>query len=243
MNIKLKDYLLEDDETAYGGTDFEGETLGDFCESIGLNLEITSLKRVNESLIECGVKPIPEKVIHFWNEEAKMKYDIDDGWWLDRSLFKSKYTEELYNEVNEYLKKGRNMVIPGLSMETIDSKGLESGFEKLQDIINDLPNDEKKSFSNKILSFISNFVGGNDLIYHASKKYNRYDIGDKMSLQELIEVGFNNINLTYYCNGELESKVGYCESDFEGLDLSTKIEIIDFYHDSDDYLCVKAKTI
>ena len=250
MNIKLKNYLLEDDETPYGGTEFEGETLGEFCEEIGLDLETTSLKEVNESLVECGIKPIPDKVIRLFdiidvehkNDSGIIGYFKKDLW-LDASLFKSTNRNQLLDEIVCYLEKKTKSTINNILMEVIDSKGLDDEFNKLGRIIRHLPEDEKKSFSNKILSLVSEYVGGYDLIYQANKKFDRYDVGSRLSLQELIEVGFNNIDLTYYCNGELESKTGYCESDFEELNLGVEVEITGFYHDAEDFLCVEAKTI
>jgi len=51
------DYVLEDDDSPYGGVAFLGETVGDF---IGDDSDITTIKELNEALVECGIKPITE---------------------------------------------------------------------------------------------------------------------------------------------------------------------------------------
>lgn len=58
----LLNYLLEDDETATGGVAFAGETLKDFLEEADLNEDAT-LEEVNKALVECGIKPIPDKYV------------------------------------------------------------------------------------------------------------------------------------------------------------------------------------
>lgn len=57
---RAKDYLdyeLYDDETESGGISFIGETLKDFIEEIGIS-ENTSIKHINDTLKQCGIKPI-----------------------------------------------------------------------------------------------------------------------------------------------------------------------------------------
>lgn len=49
------DYVLEDDDSPYGGVAFLGETVSDF---IGDDSDITTIKELNEALVECGIKPI-----------------------------------------------------------------------------------------------------------------------------------------------------------------------------------------
>ena len=50
-------YVLEDDTTAVGGISFDGETLNDFLSSVGMSPD-APMNEINESLIECGIKPI-----------------------------------------------------------------------------------------------------------------------------------------------------------------------------------------
>lgn len=50
-------YVLEDDTTEFGGTSFDGETLNDFLSSVGMSPD-APMDEINESLIECGIKPI-----------------------------------------------------------------------------------------------------------------------------------------------------------------------------------------
>lgn len=49
--------LLEDDDTPYGGVEFAGETVSDFCETEDITECITPSK-LNKILVECGIKPI-----------------------------------------------------------------------------------------------------------------------------------------------------------------------------------------
>lgn len=58
---KMKDIVLKDDASPYGGTAFNGETLYDFCESVDL-LE-SDLGEINKALRECGICPINESDI------------------------------------------------------------------------------------------------------------------------------------------------------------------------------------
>lgn len=51
------DYILKDDETPYGGTSFNGETLRDFLDSVEIEYA-TSMEEINKALVECGIKPI-----------------------------------------------------------------------------------------------------------------------------------------------------------------------------------------
>lgn len=59
---KMKDIVLKDDASPYGGTAFNGETLYDFCESVDL-LECDDLEEINKALQECGICPINESDI------------------------------------------------------------------------------------------------------------------------------------------------------------------------------------
>ncbi len=53
------DDVLEDDETEFGGTDFDGETLEDFMvASFADWLNTVTLEDVNEALKDCGIKQI-----------------------------------------------------------------------------------------------------------------------------------------------------------------------------------------
>lgn len=57
----IKPYLnivLEDDDTPTGGTAFQGETVGDFIQSLGTELNNCTLEQLNTALIECGIKPV-----------------------------------------------------------------------------------------------------------------------------------------------------------------------------------------
>ena len=58
---KMKDIVLKDDASPYGGTAFNGETLYDFCKSVDL-LEC-DLGEINKALQECGICPINESDI------------------------------------------------------------------------------------------------------------------------------------------------------------------------------------
>ena len=59
---RMKDIVLKDDASPYGGTAFHGETLYDFCESVDL-LECGDLNEINKALQECGICPINESDI------------------------------------------------------------------------------------------------------------------------------------------------------------------------------------
>ena len=50
-------YVLEDDETEFGGISFDGQTLNDFLAEVGMSPD-APMNEINESLIECGIKPI-----------------------------------------------------------------------------------------------------------------------------------------------------------------------------------------
>lgn len=59
------DYELEDDDTPNGGTDFVGETLGDFLDEMFFGMGAThddddelTCYNINEALKQCGIKPI-----------------------------------------------------------------------------------------------------------------------------------------------------------------------------------------
>ena len=51
--------ILEDDFTIEnGGVSYEGETLKDFMEEVGLPLGETKLSDINKALKECGIKEV-----------------------------------------------------------------------------------------------------------------------------------------------------------------------------------------
>lgn len=51
--------ILEDDlTTGSGGISYEGETLKDFMEEVGLPLGETRLLDINKALKECGIKEV-----------------------------------------------------------------------------------------------------------------------------------------------------------------------------------------
>lgn len=52
MNIEL-----EDDSTPYGGISHAGETLEEFLETVEAE-KCTNIYKINQWLIECGIKPI-----------------------------------------------------------------------------------------------------------------------------------------------------------------------------------------
>lgn len=53
-----KQIVLEDDDTPYGGTSFDGETLEDVLEEFADSENIRTIKDVNQALVECGIKPV-----------------------------------------------------------------------------------------------------------------------------------------------------------------------------------------
>lgn len=56
----MRNVLLEDDETDFGGISFIGETLLDFMLSIPMPLTSTK-EEIDKALKECGIKPLFEK--------------------------------------------------------------------------------------------------------------------------------------------------------------------------------------
>ena len=50
----VKNFLLKDDDTDFGGTSFSGETVEDFIE----DKEYNSIWDLNKDLVDCGIKPI-----------------------------------------------------------------------------------------------------------------------------------------------------------------------------------------
>ncbi|WP_300999657.1 hypothetical protein [Lactobacillus taiwanensis] len=58
--MKLEKEILNtellDDNTLYGGVSFRGETVEDFIAECGIDPQ--SIEDLNESLIECGIKPL-----------------------------------------------------------------------------------------------------------------------------------------------------------------------------------------
>lgn len=54
----ILDVVLEDDSTDFGGTAFNGETVKDFVESLGLDPCEVGLEELNRDLVASGIKPI-----------------------------------------------------------------------------------------------------------------------------------------------------------------------------------------
>lgn len=61
MDKRFVSLVLEDDETAYGGISHVGETLGEFCEEMNIDIEKTSINDINIALSECGIRPLFER--------------------------------------------------------------------------------------------------------------------------------------------------------------------------------------
>lgn len=57
-NINYNQILEDDLTTENGGTSYEGETLKDFMEEVGLPLGKTRLSDINKALKECGIKEV-----------------------------------------------------------------------------------------------------------------------------------------------------------------------------------------
>lgn len=57
-SINYNQILKDDLTTGNGGVSYEGETLKDFMEEVGLPLEETKLLDINKALKECGIKEI-----------------------------------------------------------------------------------------------------------------------------------------------------------------------------------------
>lgn len=57
VKMRLLNKKLKDDGTPYGGISFEGETLKDFLDSMGIPYS-TPLEKINKALKECGIKTI-----------------------------------------------------------------------------------------------------------------------------------------------------------------------------------------
>lgn len=58
--LRVKDVLevpLEDDNTLIGGVSFQGETVEDIVNELGINYN-TTLRSFNKILKECGIKKI-----------------------------------------------------------------------------------------------------------------------------------------------------------------------------------------
>ena len=53
---KLKNFVLEDNESENGGVSFNGETLGDFCDELDIDLNNMCIKYLNIKLNQCGIK-------------------------------------------------------------------------------------------------------------------------------------------------------------------------------------------
>jgi len=57
VNYKLLNTILEDDDTPYGGTACDRETLKYFLDDIGMPYD-TPIEDINKALKECGIKEI-----------------------------------------------------------------------------------------------------------------------------------------------------------------------------------------
>ena len=57
-NINYNQILEDDLTTENGGISYEGETLKDFMEEVGLPLGETRLLDINKALKECGIKEV-----------------------------------------------------------------------------------------------------------------------------------------------------------------------------------------
>lgn len=63
LNIKERlgdnyaNIVLQDDNTPYGGTAFEDETLGEFMDEVGIK-PTDSMKKLNQALKDCGIKTL-----------------------------------------------------------------------------------------------------------------------------------------------------------------------------------------
>lgn len=60
--LELLDVVLEDDGSPYGGVSFDGETLRDFINELGLPYNI-DFDELNKRLKECGIKELEVKEI------------------------------------------------------------------------------------------------------------------------------------------------------------------------------------
>lgn len=61
--MEYKKYLnceLTDDNTESGGVSFDGETLGDFLESLP-EIKDYNMEEINKALVECGIEKIVQK--------------------------------------------------------------------------------------------------------------------------------------------------------------------------------------
>lgn len=63
-------YVLEDDNTSFGGTAFEGETVEDFIETTLLSKN-NSVEELNEQLVACGIIPIEIIPAQFLNNAIR----------------------------------------------------------------------------------------------------------------------------------------------------------------------------
>lgn len=57
-NINYNEILEDDFIIENGGISYEGETLKDFMEEVGLPLGETRLSDINKALKECGIKEV-----------------------------------------------------------------------------------------------------------------------------------------------------------------------------------------
>lgn len=90
----LKD-VLKDDDTEYGGTAFEGETVEDFMSEVYDETDhVVTLETLNESLKDCGICPVAD------NEELNRR--LENLWsrylsylrtWTDGSGFTEHFGE------------------------------------------------------------------------------------------------------------------------------------------------------
>lgn len=77
--VKIKDFLeyeLIDDDTATGGTSFDGEKVKDFIEEVEISSE-EDISVLNNALIECGIEPISNEEILKKDLENAINYYIE----------------------------------------------------------------------------------------------------------------------------------------------------------------------
>lgn len=56
----FRNIILKDDDTAFGGVAFKGETLGDFINGYypSINPATFDIDTLNKDLVECGIQPV-----------------------------------------------------------------------------------------------------------------------------------------------------------------------------------------
>lgn len=113
--MKIRDvlyYVLEDDDTEFGGTSFSGERVIDFIEYTDLSID-DDIDDLNEALKDCGIKPIDETKIslldhinslltNYYAWRAELRSDLD--------MFDDGYCEEEKGEMNALNRVIRDLV-------------------------------------------------------------------------------------------------------------------------------------